>query len=104
MTLTAVYPFGEMKEISELSKLENLYAEKDKGDGEHFGISLTDENEWCLTLLPRNSIIWENLEDRANKPRHLKSVSKEKVIELWTKLFDGKIEEIHSEPWEDGYY
>lgn len=95
--------FGDDERDPPLERLEKLYAEKDDGDEEHFGVSVIHETEWCLTLQPNNTLIWENLEDGSN-PRHLDNVTKEKVLELWTKLTRDEIEEIHKEPWLEGYY
>lgn len=80
-----------------------MYLEKDEGDEEHFGVDLVSDN-WVLMLNSRNNLIWENLADENVKPRHLKNVPKEKVIELWTKLFRGDLEAIEKEEWLEGYY
>lgn len=103
MSAYVTYPFGDSEEISDISELEKLYAAKDGGDDEHFGVDLVNEN-WVLMLNSRNTLIWENLADEKIKPKHLKNVGKDKVIELWGKLFHGKIDEINFEPWSDGYF
>ena len=86
-----------------LEKLEQLYAEKDDGDIEHFGVSVIHETEWCLTLHPNSDLVWENLEDGHN-PRHMKDVPRDKVLDLWRNLAQGNFARIESEPWLEGYY
>ena len=103
MTVFVTYPVGDSEDINDVSELEKLYAEKDNGDEEHFGVSLTND-VWVLSLNSSNTLIWENLEDEKIKPKHLKNVSRGKVIELWQKLFYEKIDDIDSEPWMDGYF
>lgn len=103
MSAYVTHPFGDSNDIFDLSELEKLYEEKDLGDGEHFGVDLAN-NGWVLGLYPSNILVWENLEDEKSKPKHLNNVTKEKVLELWKKLFLGKIEEIEKEPWEDEYF
>ena len=103
MSAYVTHPFGDSNEIKDISELEQLYTEKDQGDEEHFGVDLVNK-DWVLMLNSQNTLIWENLVDEQTKPKHLKNVSKEKVLELWQKLFYGKIDEISSEPWIDGYY
>jgi len=98
------HPYGEMDDGVSLSQFEDLYEERNEGDDEHFGVSVTHESHWSLGLYPNETLVWENLEDNKNTPRHMKDVSKEKVLGLWTKLAQGKIEEINSEFWLEGYY
>jgi hypothetical protein len=86
-----------------LERLEQLYDERDDGDAEHFGVSVIHETEWCLTLHPANTLIWENLET-GDSPRHMKNVPRDKVLELWRDLARGDISRIDTEPWLKGYY
>ena len=86
-----------------LERLEQLYTKKDDGDDEHFGVSVIHETEWCLSLHPNNTLIWENLE-AGNHPRHMENVPKDKVLELWRNLARGNLAKIESEPWLEGYY
>ena len=46
-------------------------------------------------------MVWENLEE--GEPLHMKDVNRERVLELWIMLSEGKIDEIQSLDWQPGY-
>ena len=94
--------YGATESNPPLSKLTELYAELEDKDEEHPDVAVTHESEWCLSAYPNGSVVWENLED-GNHPRYMKTVSKEKLLELWTKLAKGDIASINTEPWTEGY-
>jgi hypothetical protein len=103
MSFFITHVFGDDEDDPPLERLEELYTEKDTGDQEHFGVSVTHETEWCLTLQPNNTLIWENVAD-GDHPRHMEDVPKDKVLDLWGKLARGDIAGIDSETWLEGYY
>jgi hypothetical protein len=47
-------------------------------------------------------LIWENLDE--SQPYHMNNVSRARVLDLWLKLANGKIEEIALEEWLPGSY
>lgn len=95
---------GAMDADPPLESLEMLFEELlREADDEHFSVAVTHETEWCLGAYESGDLVWENLEGPANKPRHMKGLSREKIIALWKKLANGEIEEIQSEPWLEGY-
>jgi len=53
--------------------------------------------------LSRDFLIWENLGAESHGARHMRNIPKEKVLELWWKLAQGKVDEINEEPWAPGY-
>ena len=94
---------GEYEREPTLDRLSTLYDELKYEDDEHPDVSLTHESEWSLGAFGSGLLVWENVAETDVKPRHMKNVSKDKTIELWKKLAQGKIEEIDKEPWLSGY-
>jgi hypothetical protein len=71
-------------------------------DQEHPSAWLTDdETGWTLDAYQSGLLIWQN---RFAPPRHINNVPRERVLELWVKLANGKIDEIEKEPWSLGYF
>jgi hypothetical protein len=95
--------WGDMEDEPPLDSLSALYDELEHEDEEHTSVSLTHESEWNLGAYGGGLLIWENLEAIENEARHMEHVPKEKVLELWRKLAQGKIEEVNGEPWLPGY-
>jgi hypothetical protein len=82
-------------------RMYEVLQELDVVDEEHPDTSLTHESEWCLSAFPSGLLVWENLEE--GEPRHMTNVSRERVLQLWTMLSEGRVSEIESEPWMPGY-
>jgi hypothetical protein len=85
-----------------LDKLEALYDELKGAGEEHPDVSVGHESGWSLSAFQSGLLVWENVE-RDSVPRHIKAAPKLRTIELWRKLAIGDIQEIDSEPWQDGY-
>ncbi len=103
MSYHITHRMGDTEEEPPLDSLSALYDELEYEDEEHPDVSLTHESEWNLGAYGGGLLIWENLETTNNEVRHMKNVSKEKVLELWRKLAEGKIDEINREAWLPGY-
>ncbi len=91
-----------MEENLSFDALSTLYDELTYEDAEHPDVALTFD-EWCLSAFGSGLLIWGNLETIENEDRHMKNVPKEKTIELWIKLAQGKVSEVDAEPWLPGY-
>ena len=85
-----------------LDSLIDLYAELAHADSEHVDVSLTHESEWCLSAYPSGLLVWENVAGEG-EPKHMRNVSQETVLQLWTLLSQGAISEIDKENWLPGY-
>jgi hypothetical protein len=81
--------------------MREILTQLDVEDVEHQSVSLTHESEWCLGAYPGGLLVWENLEE--GEPRHMNGVSRERVLELWVKLAQGRIAEVETDPWLPGY-
>jgi hypothetical protein len=97
-------PIGRLREILRELDIET-------GDFEHPDVSLKHETEWCLSAFHSGRLIWENVgdgdEDDADKikpARHMKGMSRQKVLELWLKLAAGNIAMVEAEPWLPGLH
>jgi len=84
-----------------VERMREVLAELNAEDIEHQSVSLTHESEWCLGAYPGGLLVWENLE--AGEPRHMNNVTRERVLALWLKLAEGRLDEIEAEPWLPGY-
>lgn len=93
---------GDDEDEAPLDSLSALYDELEHEDEEHPDVSLTHDSEWTLAAFGGGLLIWENAGAIEDEARHMKGVPKEKVLELWRKLAQGKIEEINEEPWLPG--
>jgi hypothetical protein len=80
-------------------------------DFEHPDVSLKHETEWCLSAFLSGLLIWENVGDASEDAdplpegelvRHMKGVSRHKILELWLKLAAGDIAAVDAEPWLPG--
>jgi hypothetical protein len=110
LTFSARDRWGASEREASVERLRELLQSLDIEDREHPDVSLTHESAWCLSAFPSGLLVWESLEegehDPATKqpPRHMKGVSREKVLELWLKLAQGDIASVEAEPWMPGYY
>lgn len=102
MAYHVYHRYGKCEPNPPLASLDALYAELSQEDEEHPDVSLGHESGWSLSANRNGLLVWENVED-GDKPRHMPSVPKQKVIELWRKLAQGDIESIDAEPWQAGY-
>lgn len=85
-----------------LESLPDLYEELSSSDSEHRDVSLSHESEWCLSAFSSGLLVWENVAGEG-EPMHMRDVTKEKVIHLWSLLSKGSISEIDKENWLPGY-
>jgi hypothetical protein len=103
MTFHVTHLTGDMESDVPLESLPGLLDEVNEADGEHTDVSLTHETEWCLSTSAKGLLVWENLESRESKPRHMNGVERAHVLRLWTALADGDLAMIDAEPWLPGY-
>ena len=96
-----------------LERLREILQELDieTEDFEHPDVSLKHETEWCLSAFLSGLLIWENVGDASEDAdpipedelvRHMKGVSRQKVLELWLKLAADDIAAVDAEPWLPG--
>jgi hypothetical protein len=81
--------------------MREALAELDVEDIEHPDVALIHESGWCLSAYPSGLLIWEHL--GGNEPRHMRGVSRERVLEMWQRLATGELAAIDAEPWTAGY-
>jgi hypothetical protein len=103
MTFHVTHLKGDMDSDVPMESLSRLIDELNESDGEHTSVSLTHDTEWCLAASANGLLVWENLESRESKPRHMNGVERGHVLRLWTALADGDVATIDAEPWQPGY-
>lgn len=92
--------WGDVIEEPSVEQMRQALAELDVEDVEHPDTWLAHENGWSLSAFEAG-LLWQNLETD-DPPRHMDDVSRERVLELWLKLAEGKLAEIDAEPWLPG--
>ncbi len=93
--------WGDSDDNPTVEKMREALAELDIEDIEHPDVTLIHESGWCLGAYPSGLLIWEHLE--GNEPRHMRGVSRERMLELWQMLARGEFAAIDTEPWKFGY-
>jgi hypothetical protein len=109
MSFSARGRWGGSERNPPVERLREILRELDieTEDFEHPDVSLKHETEWCLSAFVAGLLVWESVdggpEDDEVKPaRHMKGVSRRKVLELWVKLAAGDIAAVEAEPWLPG--
>lgn len=80
--------------------MKAILAELDVPDPEHPDTWLTHESGCSLSAHESGLLVWDNAS--GSPPRHMRGVSRARVLELWAKLAAGRIDEIEEEPWSPG--
>ncbi len=81
--------------------MREALAELDVEDIEHPDVALIHESGWCLGAYPSGLLIWEHLGE--GEPRHMRDISRDRVLEMWQWLARGDLARVESEPWKRGY-
>jgi hypothetical protein len=95
--------WGHSDANASVQQMREALAELDVEDPEHPDVALIHENGWCLGAYPSGLLVWENLADDAGRPRHMRGVPRERVLQLWQQLSRGELKDIEAEPWKTGY-
>jgi hypothetical protein len=85
-----------------VEQMREALADLDGHDPEHPDTWLEHEDGWGLIAYESGLLVWEAVESRA-PPRHMSDVARERVLELWSKLAEGRLDDIEAEPWRPGY-
>jgi hypothetical protein len=95
---------GSGEDNPPVEKLSTLYDELLVADPEHGEVAVVDDDSrWCLSVYRNGLIVFEQLGTRGTTARHMGSVSKARVLELWRRLIKGEIDGLLAEPWIPGY-
>jgi hypothetical protein len=103
MSYSATDRWGCVEKNPSMERLRELLQSLEIEDDEHPDVSLKHETEWCLSAYPGGLLVWENIEVDEGNARHMKRVSREKVLNLWLALAQGDLAAIEVEPWLPGY-
>ena len=71
-------------------------------DQEHTSVSVIHESEWGLSLYRGGYVVFENVAGDG-EPRHMRDVSRSKLVEMMETLARGDLPALEREPWEPGY-
>lgn len=93
--------WGESDDEPSVEQMREALAELEVEDKEHPEVSLIHASGWCLGAYPSGLLIWKNLDQ--GEPRHMRDITRPKVLELWLQLSRGELEAVNSEPWQPGY-
>jgi|SRR5882672_8340555 hypothetical protein len=103
MTFSVTDRQGATESNPSVERLRELLQSLDIDDREHPDVALKHETEWCLTAYSSGLLVWEDVEAEEGAIRHMMSVPREKVLDLWLKLAQGDIAAVEAEPWLPGY-
>ena len=71
-------------------------------DNEHPDVSLGHESGWCISAFSSGLTVFENVET-GDGPMHMRGVTRERVLELWSMLAAGDISGLNGLAWDPGY-
>ena len=103
MAFHITHRYGAMESDPPLSSLPALLRELDDRpeDTEHGDVAVSHESEWCVSVSRGGYVVFEHLENGG--ARHMRDVSAERIIDLWSRLARGDIASLESELWRPGY-
>lgn len=85
-----------------LASLPDLLGELSTADREHGDVAVVHEQSgWSLSAHRDGRLVLEHLSEGGE--RHMKPVSKERILELWHLLIRGEPDAVLAEPWQAGY-
>lgn len=69
-------------------------------DAEHPDVSLIhDPSGWTLSVFPRGTVTFENLEAEDSPPLYMTGVSRADALQMWLELSRGEIEGLQKRDW-----
>ena len=103
MAFHIIHRFGNMDGPQDIADLRDLLSEleEDPEDEEHTSVAVSHESEWCLSAFHGGYVIFEHLENGGE--RHMRGISDDQIIQLWTCLAMGDIQTIEQASWTPGY-
>jgi hypothetical protein len=99
MACVVANPFGDFVESPTLADMQRFVDGIDVNDVEHGAAWISDDAGNSLELNGDGTLVFEREEVPA---RHLPRVSKDRVLELWSLLAQGFVEDLEREPWQPG--
>lgn len=82
-----------------INQLANVLAELEGENDIEKYVALTHKSDWCLSVSPNKILVWENNLSDLSETWYMKDVPHSKILQLWTLLASGNIEEIKHEEW-----
>ena len=92
--------WGGSEDAPPPTRLRQILAELDVPDPEHPDTWLTHESGWTLSVYESGLVLFANADGAAS---HMNSVSRERALELWLILANGRIDELAALQWKGGY-
>jgi hypothetical protein len=101
MSYSITHRDGAMEVDPPFEVLDALVAELDRLDAEHPDVAVSHESGWTLTASPSGRLLYENVDDLDQEPRHL-VVDRRRASELFRVLAVGELSRLEAEPWRSG--
>jgi hypothetical protein len=102
LSFTITHRIGRLEHDPSSDSLPALLNELDHDDPEHPDIAVSHEGGWTLSAFPGGLVAWEDVE-QDDEPRHMRDVSRERLIKLLTALAEGDLDTVEQEAWVAGY-
>ena len=93
--------WGDSDDDPSVEKMGEALAELEVEDIEHPDVALIQKSGWCLGAYPSGLLVWEHL--NSGEPRHMRGVSRDRVLEMWQWLSRGDLAKVDGEDWKPGY-
>lgn len=86
-----------------VERMKEILAQLAEDDLEHPDAWLSMEDGWTLSADQEGLVVWHNVERGVAEPRHMRGVTRERMLELWLLVAQGRTNEIDALPWQPGY-
>jgi hypothetical protein len=105
MSFYTRHRFGGNDRDPPLDAIAELLTEldEDPSDVEHDSVSVVHESDWAIAAYSGGLVTLEDVEDLDKEPRHMVVDDREKVLQLFRAVADGRLAEVFDEPWQPGY-
>lgn len=91
--------WGGSEDAPSKSRLCEILAELDTSDPEHPDTWMGDDSGWIIAVNENRNVVLSSPDETH---QHMLDVPRERALELWLMLAEGRIEELKALPWQSG--
>lgn len=95
--------WGAMEQSDDPEAIAALVKTLDAADQEHGDVSVSQPSGWTISAYANGNVVLGNVEDRSDKPRHMKGLSRSDAVRLMKSLAADDFKALEAEPWIPGY-
>lgn len=95
---------GDAVDDVSAGSIRKVLAELDEPeDPEHPDVFISHSSGWCLSAFQSGLLVWENDEDEAGGPFHMRGVSRSVAEGLFRAVAGDDLDAVRGQPWLPGY-